>query len=125
LVQKDILETKTLGIKIMKAEELKEALLSAVATICEEYAEDKLEEPKFKIGDWIVYEDGSIGIVSELWLRYEDKEGNFKLWQPTENEWVCEWSHTESEELNVFKWNGITGTSELIPLKFAQTLKDK
>jgi len=75
----------------------------------------------FKIGDWVV---GNGGCPQQAIIETLD-EDIWKLWQPQVGEWVCEWSHVESGELNIFKWNGITGTAELLPLDFINTLKDR
>ena len=96
----------------MKPEELKEALLKAVNTICEEYAEDK---PKFAVGDWVIHED----IVKQIEKEdegYYFTDNSFgrciKLWQPTEGDEV--YVKDTYGKIHVEEYNGQTDIYPII-----------
>ena len=130
----------------MKIEELKEALLSAVNTICEEYAEDR---PTFAVGDWVIHPNGKLlqysgidehnhfidtckinAFGGEVHYTYLDKA---KLWEPTEGEYAIFWNNSEKDMcISRFKpsnHNYVTQDGyqyvECRPLEYAMTLKDK
>jgi len=97
----------------MKPEELKEALLSAVNTICEEYAEDK---PKFKVGDWVKclrdistndyqYEVGDMIVYypRACWVGIPLEKLPLELWEPTEGELCVFWYEKDNYYIRPYK----------------------
>lgn len=98
----------------------------------------KLEEPTFKVGDWIQHPDDYVFMFQQEHIEDQPFCGDFELWKPTEGEWCVFWDDeaTEPSEklFKVAKFgctkrgyhysvNGIM-SENIAPLEFIQTLKD-
>lgn len=97
----------------------------------------KPKEPKFKVGDWVVFK-GKISQVEEnSCLALGDNDSNWKLWKPKAHEWCVFWDKCISHYI-MDKYCGIDYNTpdaiqyrcsfdsfmNIAPLEFAQTLKD-
>lgn len=93
----------------------------------------KPEEPKFKVGDWIVntshakpYEPM---IVTQKMLDDKSPHNNgvhLELWTPTEGEW-CVYEEMRGDEYVVcrYKKPEFAHSTKFYPLEYVMTLKDK
>jgi len=101
----------------------------------------KPNEPKLKAGDWVI-DNGNTNTeicqIRQIMLdcSVDDFDTRFKLWKPTKDEWCVFWNDNTSYIIDEFKdmtadninyvrkGNPIAYTN-IAPLEFALTLKDK
>jgi len=100
----------------------------------------KPDEPKFKVGDWITYEDDYGQIIAVRSDRYETQwtkrkscdwidRNCYTLWTPTEGELAC-WYNYFRKDNTIYQVGYVTkevldSYDHIVPIEFIQTLKDK